>query len=176
LIDHGYGISLSSVRQSDLEVIRHYRNLPELNRWFRQSTDLSQWENINYWQSVWSGQAHKFFQVMPTGSEKFVGVAGLCYIDRQNSRAEFSLWIMPEYQHQGFGVAALKTLFDHGFDDLNLHLIYGETFDGNPALDLFVKKLGMRYDGCRQEFYFKNGKYIDAHVISITGAQRKWNR
>jgi len=175
LIDYGYGISLSAVKQSDLELIRHYRNLPELNRWFRQSTDLSQWENLNYWQNVWSGQAHKFFQVM-TKEEKFVGVAGLCYIDRQNSRAEFSLWIRPEYQSQGFGVAALKTLFDHGFDDLNLHLIYGETFDGNPALDIFVKKLGMRYDGCRQEFYFKRGKYIDAHVISITGAQRQWNR
>jgi RimJ/RimL family protein N-acetyltransferase len=176
LIDFGYGVRLTAVEQKSLESIRYYRNLPELNRWFRQNTDLSQWENLNYWQTVWSGHQHKFFQVYPNGSDDYIGVAGLCYIDRQNSRAEFSLWIMPEQQHHGFGTAALKTLFDHGFDDLNLHLIYGETFDGNPALDLFVKKLGMRYDGCRQEFYFKRGKYIDAHVISLTGAQRQWNR
>ena len=174
MIDFGHGVYLSAVSQVNLEVIRHFRNHPDLRKWFRQNTDLSEIENIRYWDRVWSGQEHKFFEVREEGELGLYGVAGLTYIDRQNSRAEFSLWIMPDEQGKGRGTAALKTLFDHGFDDLNLHLIYGETFDGNPALDLFVKKLHMRYDGMRQEFYFKNGRYIDAHIISLTREQRLW--
>lgn len=173
MIDKGHGVWLGAVQQKNLELIRRMRNLPELNQWFRQNTQLSEYENLTYWQKVWSGQEHKFFQVHDV-NEDLLGVAGLTYIDRQNQRAEFSLWISPEEQKKGFGKKALMTLFDHGFDDLNLHCIYGECFDGNPALDIFVKSLGMRYDGCRQQFYFKGGKWIDAHVISIIRDQRLW--
>ena len=102
------------------------------------------------------------------GLRNLVGVCGLTDINLIHRRAEFSLYIFPEYHRRGYAKDALKALFRHGFDDLNLHSIWGETFDGNPALSLFTDKLGMVYEGTRRQFYFKNGKYVDAHIISLT--------
>jgi RimJ/RimL family protein N-acetyltransferase len=65
---------------------------------------------------------------------------------------------------------ALKMLFKFGFDDLNLHLIWGETFDGNPACALF-ERIGMEKEGTRRDFYFKEGKFISCHLYSITSDQ-----
>ena len=49
----------------------------------------------------------------------------------------------------------------------NLNVIWGETFEGNHAYDMFLK-LGMKHEGTRRQFYFKEGKHIDAHLVSIT--------
>ncbi len=95
-----------------------------------------------------------------------VGVCGLTSIDRVNQCAEFSLYIAPSEQKHGFGTDALKTLLRHSFRDQNLNRIYGQTYDKNPALDMF-KKIGMKYEGLDREAYFRNGKFIDCHRVSM---------
>ena len=98
-----------------------------------------------------------------------VGVCGLTDIDMVNRRAEFSLYIGPEHWHRGYAAAGLKALFSWGFNSLNLNRIWGESFDGNPAIKLF-EKLGMEKEGTRRDFYFRNGRFIDAHLYSISAA------
>jgi Acetyltransferases, including N-acetylases of ribosomal proteins len=95
-----------------------------------------------------------------------VGAAGLTSHDFQNRRAEFSLYIDPEKQENGIGTAALKTLLNHGFKNLNLHSIWGETFEDNKAMKMF-ESLGFKQEGVRRDFYFKKGKYINAYLYSI---------
>ena len=94
-------------------------------------------------------------------------MCGLTSIDYINSRAEFSLYIGHSYQRQGFAKDALKALLEVAFNEVNLNGVWGETFEGNHALNLF-EKLGMKKEGTRRQFYFKGGKYIDAHLVSIT--------
>jgi RimJ/RimL family protein N-acetyltransferase len=84
-----------------------------------------------------------------------------------NQRAEFSLYIDPNFHKRGFGAAALRTLLSHGFMNQNLNVIWGETFEGNPAYDMFLK-LGMKHEGTRRQFYYNEGNFIDAHLVSIT--------
>jgi RimJ/RimL family protein N-acetyltransferase len=96
-----------------------------------------------------------------------VGVCGFTDISHVNRRAEFSLYIGLEYQRMGYGIQALKTLFHHGYGDLNLKVIWGETLETNPALHCF-EKLGMQIEGVRREFYYKDGEYLDAILISMT--------
>jgi len=95
-----------------------------------------------------------------------VGVCGLTSIDWVNRRAEFSLYIASEYQGNGYGEAALRLLVEHGFNVLNLNSIWGEAFDGNPAINMF-KKVGFIEEGRRRQFYFREGKYIDAILFSL---------
>jgi ribosomal-protein-alanine N-acetyltransferase len=96
-----------------------------------------------------------------------VGVCGLTDIDLVNRRAEFSLYIAPHMHRQGLGTVALKLLLGRGFDDLGLNVIWGETFKGNPALDMF-RRVGMDIEGWRRDFYYKEGEFLDAALVSIT--------
>jgi RimJ/RimL family protein N-acetyltransferase len=107
---------------------------------------------------------------------KAVGVCGLTDIDYLVGKAEFSLYVAPSMQGKGLGKKGLKALFNLGFQVFNLNLIWGETFDKNPAYKMFLD-LGMVYDGTRRQFYYKDGKYIDAHLISITKEEfNSWNK
>ena len=130
------------------------------------------WEDHLTWFEGLSGdQSRIMFAVME--GVTIAGVCGLTGIDYINRRAEFSLYIDPSRHRTGLGSAALKSLVSFGFNTLGLNLIWGESFDGNPAIKMF-ERVGFEREGTRREFYFRDGKFIDAHLFSITWDQAHW--
>lgn len=150
----------------------HWRNDYNIYRWCRQTGPISRAHHNRYWYLMDDCEDKKFWAVhdVNDGGYATVGCAGLTDIDYLNRRAEFSLYIASSWQGRGLGKAALAELFNKGFHELNLNLIWGETFEGNPAMKMF-KDLGMKEEGTRRSFYFKNGKYIDCHLVSILASE-----
>lgn len=144
--------------------IRDWRNDPSIRRWCRQSDLISDQEQDRWFRSQDNDQSIKMYSIF--SHDDLVGVCGFTSIDRLCRRAEFSLYIAPKYQRAGLAKKALKTLFTHGFMTQNLNVIWGESFDGNPAIGLFLG-LGMKQEGTRRAFYFKDGAFTDAHLFSI---------
>jgi RimJ/RimL family protein N-acetyltransferase len=95
-----------------------------------------------------------------------VGVAGFTSINRANSSAEFSLYIAPDFQGKGYGRKALALLVAHGFVDFGFRRIWGEVFEDNPAMKMF-EKIGFVHDGTLRSSYWKEGGWIDSHMISM---------
>jgi RimJ/RimL family protein N-acetyltransferase len=157
---------LRRLREADLGRMFHIRNNPAVYDWCRQWAPLH-WDNHLAWYHAQAKDRSLEMFAMEDASTNFVGVCGLTSIDHVNSRAEFSLYIDPEHHKKGLGHKALLELFKIGFFKLNLNRIWGETFDGNPALKLF-KKLGMQIEGIRKEFYYRDGNYIDCYLISMS--------
>lgn len=98
--------------------------------------------------------------------DKLAGVCGFTSIDLVNRRAEFSIYIDPKLKGGLLGTRSLKTLLAHGFKNFGFNSIWGETFEHNPAAKLF-EKLGFTTEGRRRDFYFRDGKFIDAILVSI---------
>lgn len=159
---------------SDKDKFFRWRNEYNIYRWCRQAGPISETHHHKYWYLVDGCEDKKFWAVREVhdGGYITVGCAGLTDIDYLNRRAEFSLYIGSEHQNQGFGKRALTKLFEKGFNELNLNLIWGETFDGNPAMKMF-KSLGMKEEGTRRSFYFKSGEYIDCHLFSLLASEWK---
>lgn len=186
MLDFGYGVTLEPLDSKHLELIRGWRNDPRIHNWCRQNdliTDVAQ----KLWFEKQSQDASIKMYLITVGlppdnssptdydvyelvktpiTDNRVGVCGLTSIDLWNRRAEFSCYVGPDFQNKGYATAALKTLFRHGFENLGLNIIWGESFDGNHAMNIF-RKLGMKDEGIRRDFYFKKGRFIDAHLISI---------
>lgn len=169
MIDFGYGVSLDTIEYDDLETMRLVRNDRSVNEWCRQNGLICRQSQGLWWEKL-TTDCHKKMYCIRDGKGIHVGVCGLTDIDHFNQRAEFSLLINPDHQRRGLARAALKTLLRHGFLDLNFVVIWGETFDKNPALKLFTS-IGMTIDGMRPSHYFKNGKHINAHLVSMTRAR-----
>lgn len=169
MINLGHGVSLRTIDLQDLPRLRKWRNSFAIWKWCRQN-DLINTENHESWykkQAV--DKSVKMYGIVDPHHEipdRLVGVCGLTDIDLINRRAEFSLYIDPTEQNKGYGSKALKTLFHHGFMNLGLNCIWGETFEGNPAGKMF-EKIGMKVEGSRRDFYFREGKFIPAHLYSI---------
>lgn len=172
MIDYEYGVRLAPISsEEELESLYHLRNNPEVWKWCRQRGPIHWDQHLVYWSSILEGEKTDIRLYLVENKGALIGCTGFTSIDHINARAEFSLYIDPSIRGVGLGEAALKTLFNFGFKMLNFNLIWGETFDGNPAYSLF-EKLGMVKEGSRREFYFRDGKYIDAHLYSVL--RREW--
>lgn len=170
-------IELTRLVIEDLTTTYDMRNDPDIMKWCRQH-DVLHWHNHNKWFDAQAKDETMTMYAIRIGgwdirksslvsNRPALGVCGLTGIDYVNSRAEFSLYIGKDNQGQGYGEEALIKLFDKGFNHYNLNLIWGESFDGNPAIAMF-EKVGMKKDGIRRNFYYREGKYIDAILYSIT--------
>lgn len=146
------------------EVARDWRNTPSIRKWCRQHTLLDEYDHELWKLGKSESDTIKMFGV--ANAANYCGVAGLTSIDHMNRNAEFSLYIEPDSQKKGFGRKALLTLLKHGFEDFNLKRIWGETFEGNPALDMFVD-IGMTIEGTQRSTYFRGGRFIDTHIVSM---------
>lgn len=166
MIDFGEGISLYALDASDL--YRLWRNDPEIWRWTRQNDLISKEAHAQWFENQSKDPSIKMFSLnRPIGFDsEVIGVCGLTSLNWQNRNAEFSLYLAPSFHGQGLSKASLKTLFYHGFQNLGLKSIWGETFQNNRAQVVF-RSIGMREDGTRRQFYWKDGKYWDAIMFSI---------
>lgn len=173
MIDHGFGVRLGPISGIGSFTLLEWRNDPMVYRWCRQFEPLEVWNHSKWLDGLSCRQDVRMYGIFD--GETPVGVCGLTSIDLINRHAEFSLYIGPEFMGHGLGERALKTLCAHGFRALNLHHIFGETFEGNRAQEMF-KRVGFIFDGPRRKFYFRDGKYIDAFLYSILADEfeAKW--
>lgn len=167
-------VSLAPLDSTDMGIVRSWRNRYEIWQYCRQHDQISDAEQVRWFNRQSEDSTVRMYKLVVTKGKALtpVGVCGLTSIDHVNRRAEFSLFIAPEAQRQGLGRIGLSLLLDHGFKNLGLNLIWGESFEGNPAIRMFVA-MGFSFEGRRRQFYFRNGKFIDAHLFSITAEE--WN-
>ena len=152
------------------EKARIWRNDPEIWRWCRQNTLIDSHSHVMWEQEQSCDASIKMFGIASGFTS--IGVCGFTSIDRLNRSAEFSLYIDPDEQRKGYGKRALQTLIRHGFEDWGFNRIWGETFDGNPALKTFLE-IGLTTEGTLRESYFKKGKFINSFIVSILASEFK---
>lgn len=172
MIDYGIGgISLWPLSEERLEAYREARNDYRVRRWCRQRHLIEEKQ-----QREWYERQSKDPSIVMLEARLYlthpVGVCGLTDIDPYNQRAEFSLYVYPSEQGQGYGSSILKTLVNYGFSDLNLNMIWGETVGENKAMKMF-RDVGFVETGFRPSFYYKDGQFHDSHIFSML--RESWN-
>lgn len=154
-------ISLSA----DISARAHgWRNDPLIKKGCRQHTDRDIYEHERLRDFQSKNSTIKMFGIKANDRE--VGVCGFTNIDYIHRKAEFNIYIAPEYQRQNYSKLALGTLLKHGFDDWGFNRIWGEVFEDNPALDIF-KSMGFSQEGRNRMAYFKCGRFIDSYTVGI---------
>lgn len=151
-----------------MPLARMWRNHYGIWRWCRQRNPISDIEQARWFDTQSQDPTIQMFKIVAVTDEKTypIGVCGFTSIDWPNRRAEFSIYIRPDLHGKGFGKGALHCLLTQGFLNMGFHIIWGETFEGNPAEHLFAK-MGFVKEGTRRDFYFKDGRFMDAHLYSI---------
>ena len=162
-------IRLAPLDSQMAEVVRSWRNDWSVMRWCRQNDLISDWDQKRWFERQASDPTIQMYALalsFENGKETLAGVAGFTSIDHFNRRAEFSLYLRPDLHGKGHGKAALRVLLAHGFDNLGFNVIWGECFAENPAARMF-ESLGFVKEGTRRDFYWRDGRFIDAHLYSL---------
>lgn len=99
----------------------------------------------------------------------FIGMGGIANIEWENGIGEISIILNPTYRGKGYGKKAVDKLLLHAFGSLRLHMIYGECYNINPALD-FWKSYVERFWGYTTvlpDRKFVNGEHVYSTYFSI---------
>jgi len=101
-----------------------------------------------------------------------IGNLGLHAIDWKNRNAELGILIGEKaYWNQGYGTDAICTLLGLAFREMNLHRVFLRVDADNARGLRCYEKVGFRRDGTLRDAVFKEGRYLDQHVMSILRAE-----
>ena len=160
---------LKDWRNSQMDILRQWKPLTEYNqeKWFRKISE---------------DNTQVIFAIMvPNEKEKsmrFIGYCGITNIDFRNRRGEISFLVNPvrvqdkKLYREDF-LSVLYMLCQYGFEELNLHKIFAETFDFREDIIKELEEFGFNLNGILRDHQFIKGKYYSSNIHSIL--YKEWN-
>lgn len=162
-------ITLRAIEEEDLELIREMINDPVIEHMTgRGGLPVSKAQQENWFKSI-QGRGDEVRLVIET-EEGAIGMVMLTDIDYRNSTAQFHSKIATSknLRGKGFGTKATWALIDYAFNQMNLHCIYSHIIEYNVASQRVKEKCGFKKDGVLRDRSYKDGKYHNIVVWSIT--------
>lgn len=173
-------LALTSIRWSDMEEIRLWRNSQLFH--LRQKRPIS-WlrQKIYFLRNV----ANEFKSPKPRNmlfsileNESLIGYGALVHIDWEFRRAEISFLVNTEITKDDERYGKIFSLFltlikEIAFDDLELHRIYAETYS---LRTLHIKKLeeaGLNHEGTLVDHVRINGIRFNSEIHAILNPSEK---
>ncbi len=165
-------VGLRAVEESDLPLLRDWRNIVDFRRNFREVRELSLSDQQAWYEMLQKTKQNNFmFTVVRLSDMKPIGAAGLLYINWINRSADFSFYIGENEEYvaeDGYAKEAISLLISYGFNNLNLNKIWMELYEfDSKKLDLFKNHFGFKVDGVLRENCFEDGRYWDSELISL---------
>lgn len=97
-----------------------------------------------------------------------LGYCGLDKIHLANRTAEISLLVAPRFHRQGYGKVAIAMLLGKAFLEMNLNLIFAETYFNKR----FWEKCGFNEEASLRDRKYWDGKYHDSYMLSVS--RKEW--
>lgn len=159
---------LGSVERENIEQLRHWRNQPELRKYFREYREISKDMQEKWFvEKVLNDPKQINFEIHDVETKKLIGSCGLYYIHNVNRTGEFGIYIGDEnFRRCGYGTDALVALLNYGFNYLGLHRIWCEVYSNNRAISTY-RKIGFKDEGVMREVKFLEGEFLDSYILSI---------
>ena len=124
-------ISLSPIELDDIEIIRKWRNNPNIQKYLREYRLFSKVQKKEWYLSMIQDNRFEMFLIKDNITSEPVGVCGLTYIDWVNRHADIhiytgkdELWIDDLYCP-----AAMNLVLKYAFETLNLNKVWAEIYE-----------------------------------------------
>lgn len=97
-----------------------------------------------------------------------IGLCSLQGVDLWTRVGGLSIGIMAESDMgHGYGRDAMTLLLNFAFWEMNLHRVWLEVADYNIPAKALYESLGFVKEVTRRQLIFRDGKYFDAHIMSL---------
>jgi RimJ/RimL family protein N-acetyltransferase len=163
MIYYGYKVFLSPIEIEDCMWVQRIRNNRDYNKFFRQVGLINVQQQQIWFAKMCSDPTQKLYSIKENREGETIGIGGLTGIDYFSRKAELSCYTI-NWVHE---IDAIKTIVAHGFNDLNLHRIWAETFDTHEQHLKILGDIGFEAEGILKDSYWKDGKYISSFIHAI---------
>jgi len=126
-------------------------------------------DQLEWWKGLHKKKNDKRFVVCHKDKpQEVIGRLRIQNINWQHNNCEIGLDILPDYRGKGYGTKSYKMLLKFLFLQYNMHLVCLRVADFNEQSKRLYKKVGFRETGGFPEYFFRNGKYWDYILFSMT--------
>jgi len=149
--------------KGDLEWVRQIKNTDFVQKFSEGNNLRSEEQQQEWYKRITESNNEKWFIIYDSSS-----VIGACCLDVNwvFRNAEFTIYLRENEVGKGFGSLALKELLSYGFNQVNLHKIWGKVFDYNKGAIALYEKLGFVKEADLKDHVFKDGKYRSVYIYS----------
>lgn len=160
---------LRAVTDRDLELMRSWRNHPDIASKMYTRHTISAEEHRTWWARTSERDDQAFF-IYECGEEP-LGVVGFTQIDERNSNCFWAFYASPSAP-RGTGSRMEFLALEHVFRTLRLHKLSCEVLAFNEPVIGLHKKFGFQVEGVFRDQHQLNGKHVD--IIRLGLLQREW--
>lgn len=159
-------VRLRPVEERDLDLIVRWRNDPGVHRFFFSPFFINPGGQKKWYQDLLADQ-NRVVSMIETLEGKTVGMLALTSIDWRNQAAEAgNLLIDPDERGKGYVEDAMYIGIKYAFEELNLHRLYGYTFDFNKSIELY-EFFHFKKEGVLRQAVFSGGKFRDKILFGL---------
>ena len=115
------------------------------------------------------------FVIVHQQTHKIIGDVGVHFLEGGNNQVEFGITIHSDYQHNGYGKEAVKTIFSYLFKDLKKHRIIASLDPKNLSSIKLMESVKMRKEAHFKKSLLINNDWVDDVVYAILQEEYEQN-
>lgn len=155
----------------DIPAMVRWLNDPDVTENLLRYLPLSLKEEEAWYQKMIASPAEEHYymvDVFENEKTETIGVTHFHAVDWKNRSTEIAICIgEKKYWDNGYGRETMQLMVRHAFNDLNLNRICLFVFDTNERAKKAYLAAGFVEEGRLREDIYKNGRYIDTHIMSV---------
>ena len=158
-------ITIRRTEPSDYQAVQRIFAGPRVSR----GTLQVPFPSAEEWRKRLAEPAEGFFGLVACFEDDAVGMLGIHTFPNQPRRrhvGQLGMAVGDDYQGQGIGTALVEAAIDLADNWLNLRRLELEVFVDNETAIRLYEKLGFTIEGTLVDFAFRNGEYVDSHVMA----------
>ncbi|MBX9852777.1 MAG: UDP-4-amino-4,6-dideoxy-N-acetyl-beta-L-altrosamine N-acetyltransferase [Cytophagaceae bacterium] len=164
-------VILKSLQEEDIELVRSWRNLPEVSKYMYTDGEITSEQQKVWFQNLQNSKSQKAWII--EHNDKKLGLASL-YDIKEKFKTCYWAFYLGDNTARGVGVGAKVeyNICNYVFEELKFNKLLCEVFIWNEPVIKMHEKFGFRRESYFREHIFKEGKYVD--VIGLALLQSEW--
>lgn len=162
----GKNVYIRAVELEDSRLVSAWLNDRETNKYLDIIYPLSKRYADAYVLDGDDGSTKQLY-IIDNPERKPIGLFVIDKIKWEYSNCEIGIVIYDKNQRRkGYGRDAAEAMINFIFNEMNMHLISLNVYEGNEIAFNLYKSLGFEVEGILKDRYYRNGKYGNIIVMS----------
>ncbi len=165
-------IILKPIQEADLEVIRNWRNSPDVSQYMYSDKEISREDQQKWYDRIKNDSTCSYWII--NYNDKPLGVANITGVTQLLESCYWAFYLGDtSVRGGGIGAKVEYNVLKHVFEDLKLNKLRCEVFAFNDKVIKMHEKFGFRREAYYREHCKKEGVYKD--VVGLALLKSEWN-
>jgi RimJ/RimL family protein N-acetyltransferase len=167
-------IRLRALYDRDSDLLYRWINTRELVVLSAPFREVSRAAHDRWFHEIRSSDRVQIFAIARQQDDDMIGYCQLRNIDTVSRNAELQIRIgVPSMQGKGAGTLAVRALLRHAFDEMKLHRVQLQVFQGNIRAQRAYLKCGFRIEGTQREAVCIDGVFENVLMMGILSGEQR---